>query len=82
MAAGPRGLVPALIARFAGRLRFPQLFAITGLLFLLDLLFPDFIPLVDEMILGLLTLLLGVWKRDEKVVEPEAERTIKDVTPD
>ena len=49
--------------RFAAGLRFPTLFAIAGGLFLLDLLIPDFIPFADEMLLGLLTLILASWKR-------------------
>ena len=48
--------------RLVGDLRFPQLFLLVGALFVLDVLIPDFIPLVDEIILGLLTLMLGTWK--------------------
>jgi hypothetical protein len=51
-------LVSWLVARFA-RLRFPVLFAITGSLFVADLLVPDVIPLADEILLGLGTALLG-----------------------
>lgn len=53
----------APVLSFFGRLRFPQLFVATGLLFFADLLIPDFIPLADELLLGLLTLLLGGWKQ-------------------
>jgi Family of unknown function (DUF6116) len=49
--------------RFAAGLRFPTLFAITGALFLLDLLIPDFIPFADELLLGLATLMLASLKR-------------------
>ncbi len=54
--------------RFAERLRFPQLFALTAGLFLLDLVVPDLIPFVDEILLGLLTLLFASWRR--KRTEP------------
>lgn len=47
---------------FAARLRFPTLFLITGGLFVLDVLIPDFIPFADEILLGLGTLLLASWK--------------------
>jgi hypothetical protein len=47
------------VTRFAGKLRFPYLFLLTGGLFLLDLVVPDLIPFVDELLLGLATLLLG-----------------------
>jgi hypothetical protein len=57
--------ISAAVLRFASRLRFPQLFALVAALFVIDLLVPDVIPFADEIILGLLTLLLGsLRKRD------------------
>jgi hypothetical protein len=53
----------AAILKFADRLRFRQLFLLTGTLFLLDLVIPDFIPFADELILGLLTLLFAAWRK-------------------
>lgn len=53
-------LVPFLA--FARRLRYPTLFKVTGALFLLTLVVPDPIPFVDEILLGLGTLLLANWK--------------------
>ena len=44
---------------FLGKLRFPYLFAITAVLLIIDLMLPDIIPFADEILLGLLTLLLG-----------------------
>jgi len=52
----------ALLA-YAGRLRFPTLFLITLALFVIDLLVPDPIPFVDEILLGLGTLLFASWRR-------------------
>jgi len=49
----------AAILNWAGRLRFPQLLALTAGLFVLDLIVPDPIPLADELLLGLATLLLA-----------------------
>lgn len=51
------------ILHFANGLRFRQLFLLMAGLFVVDLLIPDFIPFVDELLLGLLTLLLGAWKK-------------------
>lgn len=51
-------LITALL-NWASRLRFPQLLALTAGLFLLDLVVPDPIPLGDEVLLGLATLLLA-----------------------
>ncbi|ALN62524.1 hypothetical protein GLA29479_1650 [Lysobacter antibioticus] len=47
---------------FLGRLSYPRLFVITAALFLVDLVIPDFVPLADEILLGLGTLLLANWK--------------------
>jgi hypothetical protein len=47
----------------AARLRFPWLFALTAVLFVTSLAVPDPIPLVDELLLGLLTVLFGAWRR-------------------
>jgi len=55
-------LIGAVLA-WAGRLRFPQLLALTAALFLLDLIVPDPIPFADELLLGLATLLLGSWRK-------------------
>ncbi len=51
------------VFRFAGRLRFPTLFLVTAFLFIADVLVPDFIPFIDEILLGLATLLLGSLRR-------------------
>lgn len=45
------------------RLRFPTLFLIFAGLFLLDLFVPDFVPFIDELLLGIVTLLLAMLKR-------------------
>jgi hypothetical protein len=67
-----------IIRRYASELKFPQLFVILLILFVVDLFFPDPILFVDEAILGILTLLLGMWKDRKKAVE---EPPMKDVTP-
>ena len=61
-------LVAPLVG-FLGKLSFPRLFLLTGALFLVDLVVPDFIPLADEILLGLGTLLLASWKK-RKVLPP------------
>jgi hypothetical protein len=60
----PRLIAP-LIARYAGRLRFPQLFVLTAALFLIDVAVPDFLPFVDEILLALATILLATWRRQK-----------------
>lgn len=53
----------ALVLRYVQWLRFPQLLAVTAALFAVDLAVPDVIPVVDELLLGLTTLLLASWRR-------------------
>ncbi len=50
----------------ANQLRFRNLFFIVITLFFVDLLIPDFIPLIDEIILGLLAIILANWKKERK----------------
>jgi len=54
-----------MLARLLGRmnLRFPGLFTLFCVLFVVDFLVPDFVPFVDELGLALLTALFGLWKR-------------------
>ncbi|MES9972099.1 MAG: DUF6116 family protein [Candidatus Thiodiazotropha sp.] len=49
--------------KYADRLKFRQLFLLTASLFALDLLIPDMVPFIDELLLGLLTLLFGSWRK-------------------
>lgn len=66
--------ITSAFLHFADGLRFRQLFLLMAGLFIVDLLVPDFIPLVDELLLGLLTLLLGAWKKQrsgERALEME-----------
>ncbi|RBL12279.1 hypothetical protein BRN45_08485, partial [Xanthomonas oryzae pv. oryzae] len=47
---------------WAGTLRYPTLFKLAAALFLVDLVIPDPIPFLDELLFGLTTLLLANWK--------------------
>jgi hypothetical protein len=55
------------LIRYASRLRFPKLLALTVALFLADLIIPDLIPFVDEILLGLVATMLATL-RDKKRV--------------
>jgi hypothetical protein len=59
----PQSVLRDRLMRFAAGLRFPKLLAITAALFILDLIIPDMIPFADEILLGLLSLLLASLKR-------------------
>lgn len=64
------------IVEFASNLRYPTLVGIFGVLFLLDLFIPDFIPFVDEILLGLLTVLMGTLKK--RKVKPVEQIEVDD----
>jgi hypothetical protein len=81
-----KGPLLGFVERFAGELRFPQLFLLTAILFVLDVLIPDLIPFADEILLGLVTLLLANWKRRPRPAEERApagrpDAPVIDVTP-
>ena len=60
-------LLPLL--NWARKLRFPTLFKITAVLFVVTLFVPDPIPLVDEILLGLGALLLANWKDRKATID-------------
>ncbi|WOX05205.1 DUF6116 family protein [Microbulbifer pacificus] len=65
-----RVLPSALVGWFlnyARRLKHPQLFKWICALFLIDLIIPDLVPFVDELLLGLATLFLAAWKKHSRV---------------
>jgi hypothetical protein len=51
------------LIQYASRLRFPKLLALAAFVFVVDLILPDVIPFADEILLGLVTLLLGTLKK-------------------
>ena len=80
MPATPNEFVQTTISR----LKFPQAFALFAALFLFDLVFPDFVPFIDEILLGLGAALFGMWR--ERVPAPSAPPAAKppekNVTPE
>ena len=48
------------------RLKFPKLLALVGLLFVVNVVVPDFIPLIDEIILGLMTAALAMMRESRQ----------------
>lgn len=60
----------APVLRWLGRLSYPRLFMLAAGLFVVDLVVPDMIPLADEILLGLGTLLLANWKSRKGTASP------------
>ena len=57
-------------------LAYPKLFVLLALVFIVDLLIPDAIPFADEILLGLATAILGLWRRKKKELPDESERFV------
>jgi hypothetical protein len=56
------------LLQYAARLRYPKLLVLALVLFIVDLIVPDFIPFADEILLGLISLLLaGLKKRNVRI---------------
>ena len=66
----PSSLMTMFLA-FANDLKFKNLFLIISALFVADLLVPDFIPLFDEIVLGLLAIILANWKKERRLENDE-----------
>ena len=56
-------LVLKRLTAYVSSLRFPRLLALTALIFAADLILPDAIPFVDEILFGLVTALLATMKK-------------------
>lgn len=65
-----KSLIAPLVAYFA-KLRFPVLFGITAVLFVLDFFIPDLVPFADEILLGLATAVFARWKKRKDPETPE-----------
>lgn len=67
--------IAGVLVRYASRLRFPYLFFITAALFLLNLFLPDAVPFADEILLGLVTVMLGSWRKKPETGDLPANPT-------
>jgi hypothetical protein len=75
-------LLLAGILKYVSGLRFPWLLAIVATLFAVDLVVPDLIPWIDELLLGLVTVLLAAWrKRKTDRGVPTAEQRVEALPP-
>lgn len=67
-------LLPLL--NWARKLRYPTLFKVTAAAFAVSVLWPfDPIPFIDEIVLGLGTLLLANWKSRKEPIDAPVTRT-------
>lgn len=68
----PNPLLAPLL-RWLGRLSYPRLFLLVSALFVADVIIPDFIPFVDEILLGVGTLMLANWKNRKPRTTPHVD---------
>ena len=69
-----RGGIAGIFIRWASSLRFPYMFLLMSVLLVLNLLIPDMIPLADEIIMGLLAVMLAGLKK-----KPEVEKNTESI---
>lgn len=60
----------APLMSFLSKLSFPRLFMLAAALWALDMVVPDFIPFIDELLLGIGTLLLASFRKRK---DPEVQ---------
>jgi hypothetical protein len=76
------GMGSEFVQRTVSRMRFPQAFALFVALFVFDLIVPDLIPFVDEILLGLGAALFGMWReRVPTATDAGPKPPEKNVTP-
>lgn len=68
-----RGGLAGAFLRWASGLRFPYLLLLVSALFIGNLLIPDVIPFVDEIIMALVTLLLASLKKKPEKAPPVSD---------
>jgi len=57
-----RSPVQEIVGSLVGRLKYPWVFVLLAAVFIADMVIPDPIPFVDEIMLALLTFLVGTWR--------------------
>jgi hypothetical protein len=72
MVSPARGPIQEIVGSLVGRMKYPWVFALLGALFLADMVLPDPIPFVDEIMLALLTFLVGTWRTRDRGERPES----------
>jgi hypothetical protein len=72
MASPVRSPVQEIVGSLVGRMKYPWVFALLAMVFLADMVLPDPIPFVDEIMLALLTFLVGTWRTRDRGERPES----------
>ncbi len=70
-----------MVLRWANGLRFPYLFLLTAALFVANLFIPDVVPFADELIMGMVAMLLASVKKRKPANETVVEASNATVEP-
>ena len=70
MAIPTRSPVQEVVGSLVARMKYPWVFVLLAALFLADMIIPDPIPFVDEIMLALLTFLVGTWRTRDRGEPP------------
>lgn len=73
----PSSPITALVSRLIPGIRYPWLVAILAGLFAIDLVVPDPVPFLDEVVLAVLTFLVASWRTRQDDERPPP----RDITP-
>ena len=73
--------VTETLRRMARRFKSSTLLTVVASLFVLDVFIPDVLPFVDEVILGILTILIARWQSRRAEPPPAPKPPTKNVTP-
>jgi hypothetical protein len=65
----------APVLTFLSRLRYRSLFLLAASLLAIDLVIPDFVPFVDEILLGIATIALARLRKPAELPAPEKPPT-------
>jgi len=76
----PQGYAESL-RRLVKRFKSSTLLVLVGSLFVLDVFIPDPLPFIDEIILGILTILIARWQSRRTEPAPAPKPPPKNVTP-
>ena len=71
-------MIGPMVTRFASGLRYPTLFKLVGVLFLINFFVPDPIPFIDEILLALGTLLVGSLRKRRRDVPPSSAADLQE----
>ena len=66
-----------IVATAVSKLKYPWLLGLTLAVFIADVLIPDFVPFVDEIMLAAMTALFATWRERKAATPAQPMQTIR-----